>query len=108
MEKLMKLKGAVAAIRFKENGELVAYKGQMSQDLAKIIATASAANSLTAKVEGEALTKISGLKCSPLLGWAIAAGDYVLCVAGEYGVLVKISEADLNEMFKTLKEVAGI
>ncbi|WP_373468573.1 DUF2173 family protein [Acidianus infernus] len=87
----MKLKGAIAAGEFKENGELAGYKVPMPEDLAK---------SLMAKTEAE----ISGMKWTPLIGWA--AGEYAVCVVGRYGV--KVNEADFNEIFKTLREVAGI
>lgn len=108
LEKLMKLKGAIAAGEFKENGELAGYKGPMPEDLAKLVAMMCAANSLMAKTEAESFTKISGMKWTPLIGWAVAAGEYAVCVVGRYGVFVKVNEADFNEIFKTLREVAGI
>ena len=106
LERLMKLKGAVAAGSFSPDGKLVEYTGPLSKELAEMVAKMCAANSLMANVEAESFTKISGMKWTPVLGWAVAAGEYAVCVMGNYGVFVKLSEADFNEIFKVLGEVA--
>ncbi len=106
LETLMKIKGAVAAGEFKENGELVSYKGQMPEDVARMAAMMCAANTLMAKMQSEGFSKMTGMKWSPLVGWAVAAGDYAVCVEGNYGVFVQLSNADFNEAFKVLHEVA--
>jgi roadblock/LC7 domain-containing protein len=46
------------------------------------------------------------MKWTPFHGWAVAAGDYAVCVMGQYGVFVKLNEADFNLIFKELGEVA--
>ncbi|MCY0850634.1 DUF2173 family protein [Sulfuracidifex metallicus] len=106
LETLMKLKGAVAAGEFKENGELVSYKGEMPEDLAKMVAMMCAANTMMAKMQAEGFSKMTGMKWSPLVGWAVAAGDYAVCVEGNYGVFLQLNQTDFNEVFKVLHEVA--
>lgn len=107
LDKLMKIKGAVAAGSFTADGKVVEYKGQLSKEMADMVAMMCAANTLMAKMQAEGFSKFSGMKWSPLHGWAVAAGDYAVCVMGNYGVFVKLSEADFNEIFKVLGEVSG-
>ena len=102
----MRLKGAIAAGHFTADGKLVEYKGPLTKELAEMVAKMCAANSLMGTIEAESFTKISGMKWTPFLGWAVAAGEYAVCVMGNYGVFVKLSEADFNEIFKVLGEVS--
>ncbi|QGA68284.1 DUF2173 family protein [Sulfolobus sp. E11-6] len=108
LDKLMQLKGAIAAGQYTPDGKLVEYKGPLTREIAEMVAKMVAANTLMGTVEAESFTKISGMKWTPFLGWAVAAGEYAVCVMGNYGVFVKLSEADFNKIFKTLREVAGI
>ena len=106
LERLMKIKGAIAAGEYSPDGKLVAYKGDIPKDIAELVAKMCAANTLMGTIEAELFTKVSGMKWTPFLGWAVAAGDYAVCVMGNYGVFVKLSEADFNQIFKELGEVA--
>jgi len=108
LEKLMRIKGAVAAGQYKLTGELVAYKGEIPKEVAEMVAEMCAANTMMAKMQADVFTAFSKMNWKPLIGWAVAAGEYAVCVIGEYGVFVKLNEADFNEIFKTLREVAGI
>jgi roadblock/LC7 domain-containing protein len=104
----MRIKGAVAAGQYKLTGELVAYKGEIPKEVAEMVAEMCAANTMMAKMQADVFTAFSKMNWKPLIGWAVAAGEYAVCVIGEYGVFVKLNEADFNEIFKTLREVAGI
>jgi len=108
LDKLMQLKGAIAAGEYTPDGKLVEYKGPMPKEMAEMIAKMVAANTLMGTVEAESFTKISRMRWTPFLGWTVAAGEYVVCVMGNYGVFVRLTEADFNQIFKTLREVAGI
>ncbi|MBW9140947.1 MAG: DUF2173 family protein, partial [Candidatus Aramenus sp.] len=106
LDHLMQLKGAIAAGEFTADGKLVEYKGPLSKEIAEMVAMMCAANSLMGKMQAEGFTKFSGMKWTPFHGWAVAAGDYAVCVMGNYGVFVELAKADFNEIFKTLMEVA--
>ena len=108
LDRLMKLKGAVAAGEYTHDGKVVNYKGPLSKELAELVAKMVAANTLMGTTQAEAFTRISGMKWTPFLGWAVAAGEYAVCVMGNHGVFVKLAEADFNEIFKTLAEVSRI
>lgn len=104
--KLMKVKGAIAAGKFTMDGKVEEYTGPLSKEVAEMVAMMCAANTMMAKMQAEGFTKFSGMKWTPLHGWAVAAGDYAVCVMGHYGVFVKLNEADFNEIFRVLGEVS--
>jgi roadblock/LC7 domain-containing protein len=108
LDKLMALKGAIAAGEFGVDGKLVAYKGQMKEEHAKMVAMMCAANSLMGKMQAEGFTAYTGMKWSPFKGWAVSAGDYSVCVMGNVGVFVETAKASFDEIFKTLGQVAGV
>ncbi len=93
LDRLMGLGGAVAAGEFAPGGELVTYKGDITEDVAKLIARMCAANSLMGTSQAENFTHISGMKWTPFHGWAVAAGDFSVCVMGHIGVFVETSKA---------------
>ncbi len=106
LERLMKIKGVIAAGHYTPDGKLVDYKGPLSREMAEMVSKMVAANTLMGTVQAEAFSKISGMKWTPFHGWAVAAGDYAVCVMGQYGVFVKLDEADFNLIFKELGKVA--
>ena len=108
LKRLMGLSGAVAAYELTPGGELVSYKGDLSEDIAELVARMCAANSLMGTTQAETFTRISGMKWTPFQGWAVAAGDYSVCVRGEIAVFVETAKADFNNIFKILGEEAHI
>ncbi len=108
LDRLMQLGGAVAAGEFTPGGELVGYKGEISEDIAKLIARMCAANTLMGTTQAESFTHISGLKWTPFHGWAVAAVDFSVCVMGHIGVFVESDKADFNDIFKTLSDEAHV
>lgn len=108
LDKLMELSGAVDAGEFTPTGELVAYKGDLSQEHAEMVAMMCAGNSLMCKMQAESFTKHTGMNWSPFKGWAVSASDYSVCVMGNAGVFVETDKADFNVIFKTLGEQTGV
>ncbi|ARM76828.1 DUF2173 family protein [Acidianus manzaensis] len=106
LDRLMGLKGAIAAGEYTPDGKLVSYKGNIQKEMAEMVAMMVAANTMMGKMQAEGFSKLSGMKWTPFHGWAVAAGDYAVCVMGNYGVFVELSKADFSEIFKTLMEVA--
>jgi roadblock/LC7 domain-containing protein len=104
----MGLKGAVSAGEFSADGELVTYRGDMTEDIARIIAKTCAANTLLGTTQAESFTRLSGMKWTPFHGWALSAGNYSVCVMGHIGIFVETAKADFNEIFKVLSEEAHI
>lgn len=108
LDKLMAMKGVIAAGEFTADGQLVAYKGDLKEEHARMVALMCAANSLMGRMQAEGFTAYTGMKWTPFLGWAVSAGEYSVCVMGNAGVFVKTAEADFNEIFQTLGKEAGV
>ncbi|MGD1983852.1 MAG: DUF2173 family protein [Chromatiaceae bacterium] len=108
VKRLLGLTGAVSAGEFSSTGELVSYEGDLPEDVAHLIARMCAANTLMGISQAESFTRLSGMKWSPFHGWAVAAGDYSVCVIGNLGVFVETSKADYNDIFRTLSEEAHV
>jgi len=108
LKRLMGLSGALAAYEWTPGGELVSYKGDIKEDIAEVVARLCAANTLMGTSQAEIFTRLSDLKWMPFHGWAVAAGDYSVCVMGYIGVFVETAKADFNEIFKILGEEAHV
>jgi roadblock/LC7 domain-containing protein len=108
LDRLMGLGGAVAAGEFTPTGELVSYKGDLPEEIARFIAGQCAANSLMGRFQSEGFARLTGLNWRPFHGWAIAAGDYSVCVMGQIGVFVETAKADFNDIYRTLSEEAEV
>jgi len=108
LDRLMGLSGATAAGEFTAGGDLVTYKGDLPEEIARLIAKMCAANSLMGTTQADSFTRISGMKWMPFHGWAIAAGDYSVCVIGNLGVFVETAKADFNDIYRVLSEEAHV
>jgi roadblock/LC7 domain-containing protein len=108
LKRLMGLGGAIAAGEYTRDGELVSYEGELPEDIAKLIARMCAANTLMGTTQAESFTRISGMRWTPFHGWAVAAGDYSVCVMGNIGVFVETRKADFNDIFKVLSDEAHV
>ncbi|MFN4320010.1 MAG: DUF2173 family protein [Aquificaceae bacterium] len=107
LDRLMKVKGVWAAGEFTDDGKLVAYKGNLSEEHAAMAAMMCAANNMMARMQCDGYTAFSGQEWTPLHGWALTGPKYSVCVMGNVGVFVNNDEVSFNEVFKVLKEEAG-
>jgi roadblock/LC7 domain-containing protein len=108
LDRLMGLGGATAAGEFTADGELVTFKGELPEDIARLIARMCAANTLMGATQAESFTRISGMKWTPFHGWAVSAGDYSVCILGHIGVFVETAKADFNDIYRVLGQEAHI
>jgi len=107
LDRLMKIKGVWAAGEFTDDGKLVAYKGNISEEQAAMAAEMCAANNAMAKMQCDGYTAFSGQEWTPLHGWALTGPKYSVCVMGNVGVFVNNDEVSFNEVFKALREESG-
>lgn len=102
LKKLLEIKGVFAAGEFDNNGNLVAYEGDISEEEAAMAAKMCWANNAMATMQTEGYTAFSGQEWVPLKGWALSGPKYSVCVAGNVGVFVKNDEVSFNEVFQAL------
>ena len=108
LNRLMTLGGAVAAGEFSADGGLVSYKGGFPRETARYIATLCAGKALIGAIEVAGLSRMTGMDWLPFHGWALAGGDYSICVIGHLGVVVETGKADFNEIYRVLSEEAEV
>ncbi|MCW1294914.1 MAG: DUF2173 family protein [Candidatus Parvarchaeum sp.] len=102
LNKLLSIKGVFAAGEFSNDGNLVAYKGEITEEEAAMAAKMCSANNSMASMQTDGFTALSGQEWAPLKGWALAGPKYSVCVAGNVGVFVRNNEVSFNEIFKAL------
>lgn len=108
LDRLLQIKGVFAAGEFSDDGKVIAYKGDVTEEEAAMAAMMCAANTAMAKMQADGFTAFSGKEWTPLKGWAVTGPKYSVCVMGNVGVFVKNDEVSFNEVFKALAEEAGI
>lgn len=102
LQKLLSIKGVFAAGEFSNDGKLVAFKGEISEEEAAMAAKMCAANKAMAEMQTEGFTAMSGQEWAPFKGFALSGPKYSVCIAGNVGVFVKNDEVSFNEVFKAL------
>jgi len=103
LKDLMSLPGAVAAGKFDSNGNLCAYTGDISEKSAEIAGLMAAANKAIANMQAKGFSAYSGKEgFYPVQGFAVAAGKYAACIAGNYGVFLELDKADFDKTFELL------
>ncbi len=103
LRELMQLPGAIAAGKFDDHGNLVAYTGDISEQAAEIAALMAAANEAMANMQAKGWTAYTGKDgFYPVQGFAVAAGKYAACIAGNIGVFVELDKADFDKIFETI------
>ncbi len=102
LDELMRAKGVIAAGEFKDDGKLVAYKGEMPKNQAEMTAQFCGTANMFFKTLAGAYERITGMKWTPAQGWAFSGGKYSVCIGGNKGVFVETAKADFNQLFQLL------
>jgi roadblock/LC7 domain-containing protein len=101
LDRLMKIKGVVAAGQFSEEGEIVRQVGELPADMMEsgklcLQQTQAAVKFLTS------LDRKSKRTWLPLVGWAVWGGKYAVVVVGNTRVFVETTLADFNQLIVDL------
>ncbi len=103
LKELMQLPGAVAAGKFDDKGNLCAYTGDISEKAAEIAGLMAAANKAIANMQAKGWSAYTGKEgFYPVQGFAVAAGKYAACIAGNVGVFVELDKADFDKIWETI------
>ena len=102
LKKLLQIEGVFAAGEFDDQGNLLAYEGDISEEEAAMAAKMCWANNAMATMQTEGYTAFSGQEWVPLRGWALTGPKYSVCVVGNVGVLVENDKASFNKVFEGL------
>ena len=102
LDRLMKIKGVVAAGQFNENGEIVRSVGNLDDEIKELSARVSSKIQKTIKEEIDILSKQNKEIWGSLEGWAFWSGKYSFCIVGRTGVIVETSKTDFNNIMISL------
>ncbi len=104
LDRLIKIKGVVAAGQFSNDGKIIRHTGEIPSELMKETAKMCAYQNQKL----EELTKYfeikSKMKWNPLVGWAVWGGKLALVVMGNTGVFIEAKYADFGELMIDLME----
>jgi roadblock/LC7 domain-containing protein len=104
LDRLMSLPGAVAVGEFTPDGKLVRYKGQLSKEAAEMAAMMCGSTSSLFAKQSDDFSAKTGMKWTPFKGFAVSAGEFSVCAAGNTGLFVETAKADFNKIFQALAE----
>ena len=107
LDDLMNIPGVVAAGEFKPTGEMIAYKGNLSKEVAGMAAQFCATVTMLFNTLGGSFTQLSGMKWTPQLGWAFSGGDYTVVIMGNWGVFVETKKADFKTSLQGTRRKSG-
>jgi roadblock/LC7 domain-containing protein len=105
LDQLLSIKGVWAAGEFSQDGKLLAYKGNISEEEAAMGAMMCAANKLMGNMQAKGWSTYTGKDgFYPVEGFAVAGGKYVACIFGNVGVFLELSKADFDKTFEVLSK----
>ena len=101
LDRLMKIRGVVAAGQFSEKGEIIRQIGELPEDLMDTgelcLRQTGAAEELLRVLEEK-----SSRTWLPLVGWSVFGGKYAVVTVGNTRVFVEAKRADFNQLLVDL------
>jgi roadblock/LC7 domain-containing protein len=106
LDRLMKIKGVVAAGQFSDDGEVIRKVGELPEDLMTSAALCVQQNESSREFL-RALDNRSERDWQPLMGWIVWGGKYSVVVVGSTRVFVETSRGDYNQLMIDLAGSEG-
>ena len=100
LDELMKLKGVQVAIEFDAHGKLTEVNGDMSGELANLLARFAHLNMQIAKSQAEDYTVMGGVGIEHPTGFGLIGTKRSSFTRGNKAVLLLSQETDFNELIK--------
>lgn len=98
LDRLMEIKGVVAAGQFSSDGKVIRAAGAMTDDIRRFTAQMCARQSEHIRSSIEHFGRASKMEWQPLIGWAVWAGRYAMIVMGNTGVIADPKYTDFNQL----------
>ncbi len=103
LDRLMEIKGVVAAGQFSEDGRVVRAVGSLSEDLMNFTAQMCSKQTKSLETTINQFSRASKMEWRPLVGWTVWAGQYAIVVMGNTGVFIDPRYADFNQLMVDLQ-----
>jgi roadblock/LC7 domain-containing protein len=101
LDRLMKIRGVVAAGQFSEDSSVIRKVGELPEDM-MTSAELCVQQNRSAREFLQALDARSDREWQPLLGWVVWGSKYSVVVVGNTRVFVETSRVDYNELMVDL------
>jgi len=101
LDRLMKIRGVVAAGQFSEDGKVTRKVGELPGDMIESAEPCVRQNQASADFL-RSLDERSERDWRPLVGWAVWGGKYSVVVVGNTRVFVETTRADFNQLLVDL------
>ena len=98
LDRLIKIKGVLAAGQFSKDGKIIRAVGEMTDDIMEFTAKMCAKQTEHLKTSIEQFDKASKMDWQPFVGWAVWGGKHAILVMGNTGVIVDPKYADFNQL----------
>ncbi len=101
LDRLMKIKGIVAAGQFSEDGKIIRQVGEMPEDLRESAELCIKQNHACLDFLGD-LNDHSSRQYGSLVGWTVWGSKYSVVTVGNTRVFVETNRADFNQLMVDL------
>ncbi len=109
LEELLKVKGAVAALRYYDDGSLAEVVGELSGENADLAADMCNATGRIMHQEADLFAAYSGMGgWTPPEGWAMQGSRISVWNVGNIACFVNNAEVSYNELYRTLSRLAHL
>jgi len=98
LDRLMKISGVVAAGQFDSEGNIVRKAGEIPEAVRKQIAKMNSEQQKSLNATAQTLGQLTGMEWTPLMGWMMWGGKYVLCVMHNNCLIIEAKRADFNQL----------
>ena len=105
LEKLLLLKGMVAALRFYDDGSLAEAAGDLEHVNAALAADLCHANGRFMQHNGDMFMTLSGQPGWTPSGWMMAGDQLSVCGFSDMACFVRNGEVSFSDVFRTLAEI---
>jgi len=103
LKEVLKLPGVVGAAKFTPKGELESYKGEISEDDARMAAHMCASNSVVVHMQARLFGEYSRQpEWNSYRGWAMLGPEMGVMVVGDTLCFLNRKEASLNDLMAVL------
>ncbi|HKJ71123.1 MAG TPA: DUF2173 family protein [Gammaproteobacteria bacterium] len=103
LKEVLKLPGIVGAAKFTPKGELESYKGQISEEEARMAAHMCASNSVLMQMQSRLFAEYSQQpEWGSYQGWAMLGPDMGVMVVDDTLCVVNRREASINDLMAAL------
>lgn len=105
LNKLLVVKGVIAALHFSDDGSLAESVGELDRTHANLLAAMCYANGRIMHQGGDILMALSGTGGWPPHGWMTMGGKLSVCAVSDVVCIVSNDEVSFNAVFRALAEL---